>query len=64
MVFEYLEGGIVAKPLTKAGFYLQWYVVHLKTDSLPVYYEEFIKHFNADVDALLNESGESLALGH
>ena len=28
------------------------------------HYEEFKKHFNADVDALLNESGESLALGH
>jgi LysR family transcriptional regulator, regulator for metE and metH len=46
---RYLEGGIVAKQLTKQGFYLQWYAAHLVTDSLPAYYEEFIRQISENV---------------
>lgn len=46
---KYLEGGIVAKPLTKQGFYLQWYVAYLKSDLVPTYFREFIDQISESV---------------
>jgi LysR family transcriptional regulator for metE and metH len=43
---KYLNGEIIAKPLTKKGFYLQWYAVYLKNDSLPIYFREFIRQIS------------------
>jgi LysR family transcriptional regulator, regulator for metE and metH len=49
VVQKYLEGGIVAKPLTRDGFFLQWYAVTLKSEAVPAYFGEFIKQISEKV---------------
>jgi LysR family transcriptional regulator, regulator for metE and metH len=46
---KYLEGGIVAKPLTKDGFFLKWYSAYLKSESEPIYFREFIKQVSENM---------------
>lgn len=49
---KYLEGGIVAKPLTKQGFFLQWYAAYLKTEVVPTYFREFINQISKNVNVI------------
>lgn len=46
---KFLEGGVVAKPLTKNKFFFRWYAVYLKSKFFPHYFREFINQIAANV---------------